>query len=91
MTRKELINKIAQDTKTTQKDVAAIVEAFLNAVKEIMVQGDQLSLMGFGTFGIKERSARKGINPLTKEPLDVPAKNVPYFKPSKILKEAVNR
>lgn len=91
MTRKELVEKIAQDTKMKQKDVAAVVIAFLNTVEDLMVKGDQLNLIGFGTFGVRERSAHTGINPLTKEPLEIPAKNVPYFKPSKILKDAVNR
>lgn len=91
MTRKELIAKIAQDTKMKQKDVSAILALFLDAITEVMVKGDQLNLIGFGTFGVRERSARIGINPLTKESLEIPAKNVPYFKPSKTLKNTVNR
>ena len=91
MTRKELIAKIARDTKMKQQDVSVILTLFLDTITEVMAKGDQLNLIGFGSFGVRERSAHTGINPLTKQPLELPAKNVPYFKPSKVLKNAVNR
>jgi len=88
--KSELIDAIAASA-DLPKTVAgraldAVVEAITNALKD----GDSVSLVGFGTFSVKERAARTGRNPQTKEPIQIAAAKVPGFKPGKTLKDAVN-
>jgi len=88
--KSELIDAIAASA-DLPKTVAgraldAVVEAITNALKD----GDSVALVGFGTFSVKERAARTGRNPQTKEPIQIAAAKVPGFKPGKTLKDAVN-
>jgi DNA-binding protein HU-beta len=73
----------------TKKDSEKAVSAIIDAITEALVSGDKVSLVGFGTFEVKNRSARNGINPRTKEPMPIPASKLPAFKAGKALKEAV--
>jgi len=89
MTKAELINAVAEKSELTKKDSEKAVTAVIDAITEALVVGDKVSLVGFGTFEVKDRAARKGINPRTKEPMPIPASKLPAFKAGKALKEAV--
>ena len=68
-----------------------MIDAFLDAVKEALASGNGIELRGFGTFKVRHRSKRMGRNPKTGEPVEVPARNVPVFQPSSLLRERVDR
>ena len=89
MTKAELIGVVAEKSELTKKDSDKAVSAVIDAITEALVTGDKVSLVGFGTFEVKDRAARKGINPRTKEPMPIPASKLPAFKAGKALKEAV--
>jgi len=89
MTKAELISVVAEKTGLTKKDSDKAVSAVIDAVTEALMAGKKVSLVGFGTFEVKDRAARKGINPRTKEPMPIPASKLPSFKAGKALKEAV--
>ncbi len=89
MTKAELISAVAEKSGLTKKDSDKAVSAVIDSVTEALVGGDKVSLVGFGTFEVKSRAARKGINPRTKEPMPIPASKLPAFKAGKALKEAV--
>lgn len=89
MTKAELIGAVAEKSDLTKKDSDKAVTAVIDAITEALVKGDKVSLVGFGTFEVKNRAARKGINPRTKEPMPIPASKLPAFKAGKALKEAV--
>ena len=90
MTKAELISAVAEKSNLTKKDSDKAVSAVIDAITEALVAGDKVSLVGFGTFEVKNRAARKGINPRTKEPMPIPASKLPAFKAGKALKEAVS-
>lgn len=89
MTKVELINAVAEKANITKIDATKAVNATFEAITEAMKIGDKVALVGFGTFAVKERTARTGINPLTKEPIEIPASKAPAFKAGKALKDAV--
>ena len=89
MTKAELITAVAERSDLTKKDSEKAVTAVIDAITDALVDGDKVSLVGFGTFEVKNRAARKGINPRTKEPMPIPASKLPSFKAGKALKEAV--
>ena len=74
----------------TKKDSTNVVEAVFDAITEALVAGDKVSIVGFGTFSVKERAGREGVNPAKKgERITIPATKAPSFKAGKVLKEAV--
>ena len=89
MTKTELINAVAAKTGLTKKDSDKAVAAVVEAVTEALVKGDKVALLGFGTFEVRERSARVGINPRTKDTIKIAATKAPAFKAGKALKDAV--
>lgn len=89
MTKAELISAVAEKANLTKKDSDKAVAAVIDSITDALVSGDKVSLVGFGTFEVKSRSARNGINPRTKEPMPIPASKLPSFKAGKALKEAV--
>jgi len=89
MTKAELISAVAEKSGLTKKDSDKAVTAVIDSITEALVEGEKVSLVGFGTFEVKDRAARKGINPRTKEPMPIPASKLPAFKAGKALKEAV--
>ena len=91
MTKADLINVVAQKTSLTKKDSETAVAAVLEAVTEALAGGDKVSLVGFGTFEVKNRAERKGINPRTKEEISIAASKLPSFKAGKALKDAVSK
>ncbi len=90
MTKTDLTSVVAERTGMTKKETAAVVDALIAAVKESLAKGEKVSLVGFGTFSVRERKARNGRNPRTGEPLKIKAKKVPAFSPGKSLKDAVS-
>lgn len=89
MTKTELISAVAEKSGFTKKDADKAVNSVLDAITEALASGDKVSLVGFGMFEVRERAARKGHNPRTKEPMDIPASSLPVFKAGKSLKKAV--
>lgn len=85
----ELVEKVASKTNLTKKDVTATVEALFQAIEETLASGDKVQIIGFGTFEVRERAARKGRNPQTGEEIKIAATKVPGFKAGKALKDAV--
>ena len=91
MNKSELIAAIAAKTGATKKDAEATLNAFIDVVTESLVKGDKVQLVGFGSFEVRKRAARKGRNPQTKEEIKIPASKAPVFKAGKALKELVNK
>ena len=90
MNKAELIAAIAAKTGDTKKGAEASVNAFVDVVTEALTEGDKVQLVGFGSFEVRKRAARKGRNPQTKEEIKIPASKAPVFKAGKALKEKVN-
>ena len=90
MNKTELIAAIAAKTGETKKDAEATLNAFVNVVSETLAKGDKVQLVGFGSFEVRKRAARKGRNPQTKEEIKIPASKAPVFKAGKALKDMVN-
>lgn len=90
MNKTELAAIIAEKAELTKKDAEAVLNAIMDSVKEALAKGDKVSLVGFGTFEVRERAAREGKNPRTGENLTIAACKVPVFKPGKALKDKVN-
>ncbi len=90
MNKNELISAVAEKSGLSKKDAEKAVSAFVNTVTESLAQGDKVQLVGFGTFEVKDRGARKGHNPLTGAEIDIPASKAPAFKAGKALKDALN-
>lgn len=89
MNKTELINITAENTGVSKKDAEKVVNAAIDAVAAALAAGDKVQLSGFGIFEVKEREARMGRNPHTKEAIEIPATRVPAFKASKALKDTV--
>lgn len=90
MTRAELVVNVAEKAGLDRKKADKAVVAVFETIKQALIEGDKVQIIGFGTFENRERSARTGRNPRTGEPIDIPASKLPSFKAGKILKEAVN-
>ena len=91
MNKAELIAAIAAKTGETKKGAEALVNAFVDVVTASLVKGDKVQLVGFGSFEVRKRAARKGRNPQTKEEIKIPASKAPVFKAGKALKDLVNK
>ena len=91
MNKKELVKRIADEAHVDQKQAAAMLDSFVSAVMQTVASGDKVQLAGFGTFECKTRDARKGHNPKTGEPMEIPAKKVPSFKAGKAFKDEVDK
>lgn len=91
MTKADLVERVAKETEMTKKDAEKLVEVIFSSIVDTLNRGEKIELRGFGSFRVRERNARKGRNPKTGEPVDIPAKRVAYFKPGKDLKELINR
>ena len=89
MNKTELITIAAEKAGSNKKEAERVVNAALDAITAALVSGDKVQLSGFGIFEVKEREARVGRNPHTKEAIDISATRVPAFKPSKALKDTV--
>ncbi len=90
MTKADLIDEVSRVVELTRKESEVIVEAIFESIVRSLRTGDKIEIRGFGSFRTRERQARIGRNPKTGTRVDVPAKRIPYFKPSKELKDLVN-
>ncbi len=90
MNKTELVASVAEKTGLTKKDAEKAVNALFDSVQEALTAGDKVQMIGFGTFEVKERAARKGRNPRTGQDIEIPASKNPVFKAGKALKDAVN-
>src|SRR5689334_10762302 len=90
MTKADLVEEVAKVTELTRKDSEVIVDTLFESVIKALKTGDKLEVRGFGSFRVRQRNARVGRNPKTGDKVEVPAKRVPYFKPSKELKDLIN-
>ena len=91
MNKGELIAKIAEESKLTKKAAEAALDAFTASVTEALKAGERVQLVGFGTFEVRHRAARKGRYPQTTAEIKIPASKAPVFKAGKALKETVNK
>ena len=90
MAKADLIEEVSRVVEMTRKDSEVIVEAIFDSIVRALRGGDKIEIRGFGSFRTRERRARIGRNPKTGERVDVPAKRIPFFKPSKELKDLVD-
>lgn len=86
--KNDVVESVMEATGLTKKEANAAVDAFAATICDALSNGDSVGLIGFGTFEVKERSARTGRNPQTGDPLEIPAKKVPVFKAGKKLRDA---
>lgn len=91
MNKTELVAAVAEKTGASKKDSEKLVSAVFDSITTALVAGDKVALVGFGAFEVKERPARTGRNPRTKETIEIPASRSASFKPGKALKDAVNK
>ena len=91
MNKAELVEALATKTGETKKSAEASLNAFIEVVTDALKKGDKVQLIGFGSFEVRKRAARKGRNPQTKEEIKIPASKAPVFKAGKALKVFVNK
>ena len=89
MKKAELAAIVAEKAGLTKKDADKAISAVVEAITEALAKGDKVQLVGFGTFDVRERAARTGLNPRTKETIEIPASKQPAFKAGQALKDAV--
>ena len=90
MTKAELVAQVAQEVLVTRKEADKIVETALTSIVESLRKGEKVEIRGFGSFRTRTRNARTGRNPKSGDSVEVPPKTVPFFKPSKQLRDAVS-
>ncbi len=90
MNKADLVQAVVTATDMSKAEATRAIDAVLDSISDALKKNDQVTLIGFGTFSVRERAARVGRNPRTKEPIDIKAANVPSFKAGKALKDAVN-
>ena len=91
MNKSELISSMAEKSKLTKKDTETILNAFIESIEETLEKKEKVQLIGFGTFEPRNRAARIGRNPRTKEEISIPETTVPVFKAGKALKDIVSK
>lgn len=89
MNKTELINEVAEKTGFTKKDVTHVIDSVFDVIQESLGRGENVQLVGFGNFEIRERAARRGRNPQTGEVIEIAASRVPAFKAGKNLREGI--
>jgi DNA-binding protein HU-beta len=89
MNKSELINSLSEETQFSKKDITRVLDSLTRIIERTLKKGEKVSLTGFGSWWISCRSPRKGINPATKQRIDLPAVSVPRFKAGKNLREVV--
>lgn len=90
MNKKELVNEVAGKVGISKKEVANVIDAFTEAVSDALSKGERVMLVGFGTFDVVQKKARKGRNPQTGKEIQIPARKTPRFRPGKELRSAVS-
>lgn len=90
LNKAELITSISEKSGLSKKDSEKALNGFIESVEDVLEKGERVQLVGFGTFEVRERASRKGINPQTKEEITIAASKAPVFKVGKALKDKVN-
>jgi DNA-binding protein HU-beta len=90
MNKNDLIGAVAEASELSKADAGRAVDAVVDSITAALKAGDTVTLVGFGTFTVRKRAARQGLNPQTREPIKIKASNNPAFKAGKALKDAVN-
>ena len=90
MTKAELVSEVAAKSGLSKKDSEKAIASVIETITETLAKGESIQLVGFGTFEVRERAARSGINPQTKKKIQIPATKVPAFKAGRGLKDAVS-
>jgi integration host factor subunit beta len=91
MTKADLIEEVSKMVELTRKDSEVVVDTIFDSIVHSLRSGDKIEIRGFGSFRTRQRKPRVGRNPKTGDRVDVPAKKIPFFKPSKELKDVVNQ
>jgi DNA-binding protein HU-beta len=91
MNKTDLISKVASKTSLTKTKTSEVIEAVLESIKESLINGEKVSIVGFGTFGTTKRKARVGLNPKNQTKINIPAKTVARFKVGTALSESINK
>jgi integration host factor subunit beta len=91
MIKADLINRISKELNVPKQEAETGVNLFFDTIKEAILKGEEIEVRGFGSFRFRQRPPRSGRNPRTGDPVKVPPKKVLYFKPSKLLKELINK
>jgi DNA-binding protein HU-beta len=91
LNKADLISIMAEKSGLTKKDSEKALNSFVEAVQDSLANREKVQLVGFGTFEVRDRSARKGRNPQTGEEIDIPAASIPAFKAGKALKDSINK
>lgn len=91
MNKTELIQRVSEVSGLTKKDTEKVINSFVDVVQEALAKGDTVSILGFGTFLVRERPEREGRNPRTGEPITIPAARVPVFRPGRGLRESADK
>ncbi|MBE3520121.1 MAG: HU family DNA-binding protein [Firmicutes bacterium] len=89
MNKSELVARVAEVAGLTKKDTEKVINAFIDVVQEALAKGESVGILGFGTFLVRNRAAREGVNPRTRQPIQIPATKVPVFRPGRNLRVAV--
>ncbi len=89
MNKAELVEEVAAEVGLTKKDVNNVLDAMTSAITDSLARGEKVTLVGFGTFLVQSRKARRGVNPQTGDKIEIGAKDVPKFRPGRALREAV--
>jgi DNA-binding protein HU-beta len=89
VSKKDLVGAVAKKVGLSQAETSQVMDALLGEVSNCLAEGKKVRLIGFGTFEVRERAARKGVNPQTGQAMDIPGSKAPSFKPGKELKDAV--
>ena len=89
MNKTELVAQVAEQVEMSKKDVEKLVNVLFGTIEDALKEGEKVQLVGFGTFEVRDRKARKGRNPQTGDEIEIPATRVPAFKAGKTLKDAV--
>lgn len=90
MTKQDLVDAVAENADLTKVAASRAIDAVFQAITDALAEGDSVAIVGFGAFKVRERAARKGLNPQTKEVIDIPAGKAPVFTAGKKLKDAVS-
>lgn len=91
MNKSDLVDKIAESLGVPKSKASQAVDILVDSIKQALAEDDTVTLIGFGTFSVRERAARTGRNPRTGDPIDIKKAKVPVFKPGKSLKDALNQ
>lgn len=90
MTKTDLVDKVAKSTNLTKTEVGEVIDSIIETIKQSIKVSEKVTLIGFGTFSVTDRKARKGRNPRTGEPIEIPASRVPKFSPSEAFKKELS-